>query len=102
MLLAAGTTSPRRALAGPWCRSSAGPQCRAWTVDTGGINALVFNRGGDALIAGDGTYAVRIWNLDAATAIQQICTTTANVLTSAQWHQYVPELPYNPPCGATE
>jgi WD40 repeat protein len=71
------------------------------TGDTGGINALVFGAGGRVLIAGDGTYAVRIWNLDAATAIQSICAATVNVLTPALWHQYVSELPYNPPCEAS-
>jgi WD40 repeat protein len=71
------------------------------TGDTGGINALVFGAGGHVLIAGDGSYAVRIWNLDAATAIQRICAATVNVLTPAQWRQDVPELPYNPPCGAS-
>jgi WD40 repeat protein len=69
--------------------------------DTGGINTMIFGAGGHVLIAGDGSHAVRIWNLSAAAAIQHICATTANVLTSAVWHQYVPELPYNPPCGAS-
>jgi WD40 repeat protein len=72
------------------------------TGDTGSVNTLVFGAGGHVLIAGDGSYAVRIWNLDAATAIQRICAATANVLTPAQWHQYVPELPYNPPCGTSQ
>jgi WD40 repeat protein len=72
------------------------------TGDTGGINALVFGAGGHVLIAGDGSNAVRIWNLDAATAIQRICATTANVLTPAAWHQYVPELSYHPPCDASQ
>jgi WD40 repeat protein len=72
------------------------------TGDTGGINDLVFGAGGHVLIAGDGSHAVRIWNLDAATAIQRICATTANVLTPAVWHQDVGELSYNPPCGTTQ
>jgi WD40 repeat protein len=72
------------------------------TGDTGGINSLVFASGGRVLIAGDGSYAVRLWNLDAATAIQRICATTANVLTPAVWHQEVQELPYHPPCGTSQ
>jgi WD40 repeat protein len=69
------------------------------TGDTGGINTLVFGSGGHVVFAADGSYAVRIWNLDPAAAIQHICAATANVLTPQQWHRYVPELPYNPPCG---
>jgi WD40 repeat protein len=72
------------------------------TGDTGSVNTLVFGAGGHVLIAGDGSYAVRIWNLDAATAIQRICAATAKVLTSEQWHDYVPELPCNPPCGTSQ
>lgn len=72
------------------------------TGETNGINVLVFGSGGHVLISGDGSYTVRIWNLDPATAIKQICADTANVLTPAQWHQDVPELPYNPPCGTTK
>ena len=71
---------------------------------TGGenyINAVVFGPGGRTLIGADGDFTVRIWNLDAAAAMQYICATTGNVLTAAQWRTYVPELPYDPPCGTS-
>ena len=32
-------------------------------------------------------------------AIQRICATTSNTLTPAQWYQYIPQLPYDPPCA---
>ena len=71
---------------------------------TGGenyINAVVFGPGGRTLMGADGDFTVRIWNLDAAAAMQYICATTGNVLTAAQWRTYVPELPYDPPCGTS-
>ena len=42
---------------------------------------------------------VRLWNLDIDDAIQRICATTSNTLTPAQWKQYIPQLPYGPPCA---
>jgi WD40 repeat protein/class 3 adenylate cyclase len=63
------------------------------------INVVVFGPGGHTLMAADGDFTVRIWNLNAAAAVQYVCATTGNVLTAAQWHTYVPELPYGPPCG---
>jgi WD40 repeat protein len=72
------------------------------TGDPNYINAVVFGVGDNILIGADGDYTIRIWNLDAAAAIQHICATTVNVLTSAQWEKYVPELPYHPPCGASQ
>ena len=72
------------------------------TGDRNYINAVVFGAGDNILIGADGDYTIRIWNLDAAAAIQHICATTANVLTSVQWEKYVPELPYHPPCGASQ
>jgi len=63
------------------------------------LNAVVFGPGGHTLMAADGDYTVRIWNLNAAAAVRDVCATTGNVLTAAQWRSYVPELPYDPPCG---
>jgi len=70
------------------------------TGDPNYINAVAFGPGDRTLVGGDGDDTVRIWNLSAAAAIQHICAATVNVLTRAQWHRYVSELPYEPPCGA--
>ena len=75
---------------------------RALTGDPNYINAVVFGSGDNMLVGADGDYTIRIWNLNAAAAIQHICATTTNVLTPAQWQKYVPELPYDPPCGASQ
>jgi WD40 repeat protein len=71
------------------------------TGDPNYINVVAFGPGNHTLIGADGDDTVRIWNLSAATAIQHICAATVNVLTPSQWHRYVSELPYDPPCGAS-
>ncbi|MFD2467828.1 nSTAND1 domain-containing NTPase [Amycolatopsis silviterrae] len=42
--------------------------------------------------------AVRIWNLDEERAIQRICASTNNVLTSQQSQLHLPHITYDPPC----
>jgi hypothetical protein len=46
-----------------------------------------------------GTDTVRLWNLDPAAAIEHICSVTRGVLTPQKWHEYLPRLSYDPPCG---
>ena len=69
------------------------------TGATNYINAVVFGPGGHTLLAGVGDFTVRVWNLDADSVAQDVCADTTNVLTAAQWRQYVPELPFEPRCG---
>ncbi|GAU67845.1 putative WD-40 repeat protein [Streptomyces sp. NBRC 110611] len=63
-------------------------------------NFLSFSPGSHLLGVSSGAGTVRLWNLDADTAIRRICSTTRGVLTSEKWHEYLPHLPYEPPCGA--
>jgi WD40 repeat protein len=72
------------------------------TGDPNYINAVVFGASAHTLIGADGDYTVRIWNLTASAAIHHICASSPNVLTPAQWHKYVQELPYHPPCGPSQ
>ena len=67
------------------------------TNPTGGVSSVAFNPDGKTLATGSDT--VEEWNLNVDDAIQQICATTINTLTLAQWQQYFPQLPYNPPCA---
>nr|WSX74844.1 hypothetical protein OH826_13690 [Streptomyces sp. NBC_00899] len=63
------------------------------------VNTVMFNRDGRLVSAGtDGV--IRLWDLDAEHAAKWICSATRNVLTRAQWHTYIPQLPYAPPCPA--
>ena len=57
---------------------------------------------GDQLITGNESGEVEFWNLSTAAAIARICGTTGNELTASAWQQYIPQLPYSPPCGTAE
>jgi WD40 repeat protein len=82
---------------------------RLWSVAAPGHPALV----GQPITGGDGDHlqfisvkamvttgsATRLWDLDPARVVSQICAETGNNLTPAQWHRYIPQLPYSPPCA---
>ncbi|MEU3843178.1 AAA family ATPase [Streptomyces sp. NPDC028635] len=60
---------------------------------------LSFAPTGRMLGVSSGADTVRLWSLDADTAINHICATTRGVLTAEKWHEYLPRLSYDPPCG---
>ncbi|MET8765526.1 WD40 repeat domain-containing protein [Streptomyces sp. NPDC004658] len=62
-------------------------------------NFLVFSPNSHVLGVSSGTDTVRLWSLDADTAIRHICSVTRGVLTPRRWHEYLPRLGYDPPCG---
>ncbi|MGB6164392.1 MAG: TIR domain-containing protein [Pseudonocardiaceae bacterium] len=69
------------------------------TGHTNWVTAVAFSPDGHTLASGSDDQTVRLWGMDVDRAIQRICATTANTLTSAKWAQYVsPDLPYRPPC----
>ncbi|KOV63437.1 WD40 repeat domain-containing protein [Streptomyces sp. MMG1121] len=60
---------------------------------------LSFSVGSDVLGLSSGTDTVRLWSLDDDAAISHICSVTRGVLTPQKWHEYLPRLSYDPPCG---
>ncbi len=60
------------------------------------FTAVAFSPDGRAIASGSNDSATQLWNLDVSYAINWICSTTR--LTRQQWHQYMPQLPYRPPC----
>jgi WD domain, G-beta repeat len=69
------------------------------TGPAGPVDSVAFSPDGHILAAGTGDGTVWLWNLDVDDAIQRICATTSNTLTPARWKQYIPQLPYHPPCA---
>ncbi|MFJ8788351.1 hypothetical protein [Streptomyces sp. NPDC102462] len=62
-------------------------------------NFLAFSPNSRMLGVSSGADTVRLWNLDVDQAIRHICATTRGVLTREKWHEYLPRLSYDPPCG---
>ncbi len=62
-------------------------------------NFLSFSRGNRMLGVSSGADTVRLWSLDVDVADRRICSMTRGVLTPAKWHEYLPRLSYEPPCG---
>ncbi|ELP71187.1 PD40 domain-containing protein [Streptomyces turgidiscabies] len=61
-------------------------------------NFLSFSPHGDFVGVSSGADTVRLWNLDVDHAVEHICSTTRGVLTAERWHEYLPQLSYEPPC----
>ena len=66
-------------------------------INGGTVASLAFSPNGAALAVGaDGT---KIWDLNTGDAISRICDLIGVGMTHPQWSQYIPELPYDPPCA---
>ncbi len=62
------------------------------------VSSVAFSPDGRTLAAGTGGGSIWLWDLDIDNAIQSVCTATGAPLTPAEWKQYIPQLPYYPPC----
>ena len=63
------------------------------------IGSIAFSLDGKNLAAGTGDGTTQMWDLNVDDAVQRICATTGNTLTPMKWEQYLPALPYSPPCA---
>jgi WD40 repeat protein len=63
------------------------------------VQSVAFSPNGHILASGGSDSITRLWNLNVSYAIERICTTARNNLVPQQWHNYIPQLPYQPPCG---
>jgi len=63
------------------------------------VSSVALSPSGTTMAVG-GSDGTQVWNRDVRYAINRICSQTAGELTPQQWRQYVPQLPYNPPCSS--
>jgi len=71
------------------------------TAADGAVWSVAFSADGKTLAASDSTGTLRTWTTDPATAAKEICDTIGDDLTPAEWNQFAPSTPYNPPCERT-
>ncbi|MFI2201955.1 hypothetical protein ACH47Z_14510 [Streptomyces sp. NPDC020192] len=79
--------------------SSATPIGQSMSPNARSGTFLSFSPRSNVLGVSSGTDTVRLWSLDDDAAISHICAITRNVLTPQKWHEYLPRLSYDPPCG---
>ncbi|HEY4458446.1 MAG TPA: hypothetical protein VGN81_29310 [Pseudonocardiaceae bacterium] len=64
------------------------------------VNSLAFRAGDDTLTVGGGSYP-QLLETDADQATSRICALATPRITVAEWNQYLPGIPYQPPCAST-
>jgi WD40 repeat protein len=68
------------------------------TGPAGAVFSVAFSPTGGAIAAGSQDGTTRLWLVTPAAAGRYICSISGTPITRAEWEQYLPELPYSPPC----
>jgi WD40 repeat protein len=68
------------------------------TGPAGTVFADAFSPDGSTLAAGSQDGTTRLWHVTPVSAAAYTCGTAGSPITQAEWAQYLPGLPYNPPC----
>jgi len=61
------------------------------------ITSVTFRLDG-TMAGGTSAGTIFLWDLHVNDAIKRICSTARGDLTARNWHQYIPQLPYQAPC----
>jgi WD40 repeat protein len=66
-----------------------------------GNASIAFSPGGRLLATVHAGERVNLWETDPERIAPSLCRAVGDVITIEQWERYVPNTPYQPPCGAT-
>jgi WD40 repeat protein len=69
-----------------------------WTDISSSINDLAFSADGQLAIPIVANPSTHIYDLDPTAIAARICQTVGDPITRDEWNQYLPDLPYKPPC----
>jgi WD40 repeat protein len=61
------------------------------------VDALGFSPVGKILVA-EGQHDINLWSTNPTQIVQNLCASLGDTITPAQWGEYIPGLPYRPPC----
>lgn len=71
------------------------------TGPAGTVFAAAFSPDGTIIAAGSQDAATRLWRATPQAAAAYVCKMAGTPITQAEWSQYIPGLPYDPPCQPT-
>jgi WD40 repeat protein len=76
------------------------PVLLARLASEGQMYTLTFSPDGNLLVGAGANQLVTVWKTDPDTAISELCRHVGDPVTSAEWNDLAPGVPYRPPCRA--